>query len=259
MLAGLAQQCSHAGLAVVGRLVSRCEELAADSSAGSGGAAGAAAGLAGLRLDACLSFAAAMLAAPGGGATAAPLLLCLPRLLPLARSPRGTTRRLVLDVCSGLLPAAAQRPVAAPRQPAAEHEQPAAEHPGEGASGEAGGGEPAADCKMGECRAPEALQTALLAALAADLSDKDATLRAKALACLERHSALLAAHLSACTAAGGGSSSSAGAAVCNAWLAALCGRYGTRLGANPHVAGCTPTGTASDPPICSNSLALHSH
>ncbi len=218
LLGSVAQQSSRAGVAIASRLTDRCAELAAASASGprASDAAVAAASLAGQRLDACLHFVAA-LAAPHGPAgraeppaLAAGLLLCLPRLLPLARISRSSTRRLCLDLFSQLLQAAAQLP--APQRPA---EGPQAD----GTQGTAAGSSSA--YSSATC------QSALLAALCAGLADRDATLRAKALACLERHASLVAEVLSesaGAAAAGGNSREGGGAGVGNALLQGLRGR-----------------------------------
>ena len=144
-------------------------------------------------------------------ALAAGLLLCLPRLLPLARHGRASTRRLCLDLFSSLLQAATHLPAAPPPV----------------GSPQAGGAEGTGVSLL----RPEGrvqCQCALLAAMCASLSDRDATLRAKALACLERHAGLVAAALSTSPAAAAGSSGSdrggAGASLGAALLQAVRGR-----------------------------------
>lgn len=218
LLHSIAQRSSRAGVAITARLVDRCVELAAASTPQprSSDTATAGAAMAGQRLDACLHF-AALLAAPPGSASGAVtpalaglLLLCLPRLLPLARLPRASTRRLCLDLFSLLLSAAAQLPAAQLAQAGTQAGSPKAAVVAPPACGSAGA----------------ACQSALLAALCAGLADRDANLRAKALVCLERHARLVAVTLSRTDEATAGSSivQEAGAVVSGALLQALRGR-----------------------------------
>ncbi|KAL4443283.1 hypothetical protein ABPG75_011020 [Micractinium tetrahymenae] len=216
LMSSIAQHSSRAGMVVAARLADRCAELAAAGTTGAraSDAAVAAAALAGQRLDACLHFAALLTAASGaaGGAgpsaLAAGLLLCLPRLLPLARMGRASTRRLCLDLFSALLTAATQLPAVQPTQAGPQTDSMAA-----------AGALPAAGSAATAC------QSALLAAICAGLSDKDATLRAKALACLEKHAGLVALLLSSPPSATPTDGSSRGSAdVGSELLQALCGR-----------------------------------
>lgn len=259
LLGSLMQQSNRCAAAVASRLMDRCLQLAVECGSGSGnGAAGgsygaaasaATAALAGQRLDACLHFATQLVSLGAGGGAApaaapplptdAALLLCMPRLLPLARLGRSSTRRQMLELCSALLPAARLLQQAAEARAAAGGEaavQPTA----------AGGGQ--------ACPGPApAYQAALLAALCSGTSDRDATLRAKALGCLERHAQLLADKLGSSGAAAadaaatgavagaagslhGSSSSSGERDVSGPLLQALCGRcVGLRL----CVSGCS--------------------
>ena len=202
------QQSSRAGASIVCRLAQHSEQLAG----GRGAAASAAAG-AGDQLDACLHF-LSLLAGSGGAGVQAALLLCLPRLLPLAGQERATSRRLLLDVLASLLPAAQQL------------SQGGATAPGSQLCSS-----PQVACSNGSAleRQPEPrpIVAALLSAVVGRLHDRDASLRGKALGCLERHSALLAGQLS--RQGGNGSpaaaSTDAGASSRDAFLSALCSRW----------------------------------
>ena len=201
-------QSRRAGAAIVAGLVGRIQQAAAAASKSGRDASGAA--LASQQMDACLHF-AVLLAGTGGssgGALSAALLLRLLQLLPLARSPSSSTRRLMLDLCTALLPTVAQlpfNPAAAAAQRTAAQAEPAAAGT-EAVAANAAPLTPAA-------HPSQAYRAALLAAVVSRLDDKDATLRAKALSCLEKHAGVVAAHMSApATASGaaaGGSDSSA--------------------------------------------------
>jgi hypothetical protein len=213
------QQSSRAGVAIVSRLAGRIQLLAAScSSNGAGAGAGtaaaaaaaataAAAALAGQQLDACLHF-ASLLAAPGSTHLQAALLLCLPQLLPLARIARSSTRRLLLDLCSSLLPSAAAQQLA-----------------------------PAAAGAAAATGSPATYQSALLATVISRLGDKGATLRAKALGCLEKHAQLLAVHLS--SAAGGDAAQRFHPALCGRCVGVCSSCLPARM---PAVAVCLPAG-----------------
>lgn len=179
VLGSVMQQSRRAGAAAVAALTERTQQLAAASGGGVRGgrdaqAAAAAAAVAGQQLDACLQFIGLLAGASGTPMLQAALLACLPQLLPLAHHASASTRRLALDLCAALLPAAARLP-----PPAA-------------AAGDADAVK--ADAAAAVTPA-QALTGALLAAVVGRLADKDATLRAKALACLEKHAAAAAAHL----------------------------------------------------------------
>lgn len=188
------QQCSKAGVAFIAGLTDLTLQLADGSPV-------AAAAVAGQQLDACLQFFTLLTAGPASQLHVAVLLAC-PRLLPLASACRSSTRRLVLDLCSNLLPAAARLVPNSERQVAA----------GCSAAERAMGDGAVQECKKGEAApvsvsapplppslpvtAAPSLQSLLLAALLGRLGDRNATLRAKVLGCLERHVQLVAAHLS---------------------------------------------------------------
>lgn len=214
-------QSRRAGSAIVGRLTDRIQQAAAVASR-AGKDAGAAA-LAAQEQDACLHFAVLLAGTSGGGTLQAALLLRLPQLLPLARSPGSSTRRIMLDLSSALLPSVAQLPFnpapAAPRPaavPVAEGAEPAADATAAAVAPAA----PPADPK-------QACRTALLAAVISRLEDKDATLRAKALGCLEKHASMVAMHLSAAAAqaSSGSSGSGSGDGTSSTLLQALRGRW----------------------------------
>lgn len=233
LVSGVMQQSSRAGAALIGHLADRLAQLSAASLASSSSsragaaaaaAATAAAAVAGQQLDACLHFAALL----GGSSTLplqAALLLCLPRLLPLVRHPSSTTRRLALDLCTALLPPASQLPrlTVAPEEAAAEG--PADCEDEHGAAAAAAEGE--APAEPAPAVQPPAAQLSyrdvLLTALVSRLSDRDATLRGKALGCLGKHAQLAAAHLQEAAAAGAAAGGSAGPAS-SGLLPALCAR-----------------------------------
>lgn len=213
LVANVMQQSSRAGFSVISRLADRIQQLAAAASSGGGhgsrdAAAAAAAAAAEQQLNACLHF-AALLAATGGAPQLQPaLLLCLPPLLPLARHGSSSTRRLMLDLCRALLPAAERLPRPSTRAHASGAKDAAVL--------------PAAAAATSPA---QAISSALLAAVVSRLGDRDATLRAKALACLEKHAPLAAAHLSSA-----GGSSDLVQALCSRWAAAVRAVCWRRLG-----------------------------
>lgn len=215
-------QSRRAGAAIVARLTDRIQQAAAAASR-AGGNAGATA-LAAQEADACLHFAVLLAGTGSGGALQAALLLRLPQLLPLARSPGSSTRRLMLDLCSALLPSVAQLPfdpaAATPHRAAVQAVEADAADPAVAAGA-------AAVAQTTLLPHPSlAYRSALLAAVISRLEDKDATLRAKALSCQEKHASLAAAHLSAAAAAAVSGSGIGGS--CDALLQALCGRWASR-------------------------------
>lgn len=178
VLARVMQQSRRAGAAAVAALTERIQLLAAATGGSARGsrdaqAAAAAAAVAGQQLDSCLQFAGLLAGASGTPLLQAALLACLPQLLPLLQHASASTRRLALDLCAALLPAAARLP--------------------QTASGGDGGS--AAEAALAPVAPAQALTGALLSAAVSRLGDKDATLRAKALACLEKQGAVAAAHL----------------------------------------------------------------
>ncbi|PRW50755.1 NRT1 PTR FAMILY -like [Chlorella sorokiniana] len=209
LVASVMHQSRRAGVSIVARLADRIQQAAAAASRASKDAGAAA--LAAQECDACLHFAVLLAGSSGGGggsgALQAALLLRLPQLLPLARSPSSSTRRLMLDLCSALLPSAAQLPFSPAAAAAAAVPSPAAE---------AAAAAPAEEPPTPPANPRQAYRAALLAAVVGRLEDKDATLRAKALSCLEKHASLVAAHMNAA----GSQCSSGGSAL----LRALCGR-----------------------------------
>lgn len=187
------ERSRKAGLAIAASLSDRVQQLAAESDGGSGGAGGrraeaaaAASALVGQRLDACLHF-QALLAGAGCEGLPAALLLGLPALLPLTRHTRGSTRRLALEACSALLPSAAALQPRAEGTQASRLARPETAEPAQGTAA------PAAAATRSQPPSFTYVDL-LLAALLGRLADKDATLRGKALALLERHAALLARH-----------------------------------------------------------------
>lgn len=216
-LVGIAMHKNRrAGAAIVARLTDRIQQAAVAASRA--GRDAVAAALAAQEADAYLHFAVLLASSDGGGALQAALLLRLPQLLPLGRSPSSSTRRLLLDVCSALLPSVARLPFS----PAAAVPQCAAVQ-----AAEAAGADPAAAAAAGLVAQPtppphptQAYRSALLAAVVSRMEDKDATLRAKALSCLEKHASMAAAHLNAATAA-----HDVGSVSSDALLQALCGRW----------------------------------
>lgn len=220
LVGSVMHQSRRAGAALVAGLVGRIQQASAVAS--KSGKQASSTALAAQQLDAGLHLVVQLAGTGGSGSSALPvaLLLRLPQLLPLARSPGSSTRRLMLDLCTELLPTVQQlpcNPVAAVAQRTASQAQAGAEPAVPGA--EAAAADAAA--LTPPAHPSQAYRAALLAAVMGRLEDKDATLRAKALSCLEKHSGLVALHMSDATAA---FCAEAGGCGSSTLLKSLCGR-----------------------------------